>query len=205
MSSGVVALCRPGSSRCINGQKRPFCKRRAGWSAYFKEKGVLKRWITKMKPPPCNPFLLPSSAAYEWAEESLRLRGRAHVSVHTLVFMADNEELPWCHCQPRTQNIMIPTPTTREGWGGYFGGVAFMKNTYLCVHCSFFSSLTGGAAFVCSSAVKTRLHAMMTFVPVCIWCYSRPWQLWWPTFPLPLSLLHVTKRRGMFRKWNFAD
>lgn len=120
--------------------------------------------------------------------------------------MADNEELPWRHCQPRIQNIIIAAHSAWGGGGGGCLGCRVFKKIYtlLCVQCiaELLLVLSGGAPFVCSGAVETRLHVMMTFVPVCVWCYSRAWQLRWPTFPLPLSLLHVTERRGVFRKWN---
>lgn len=53
-----------------------------------------------------------------------------------------------------------------RGWGG--GGVVFIKIYVLERAGTPFSRGTGGAPFVCSGAVETRRHVMMTFVPVCL-------------------------------------
>lgn len=152
-----------------------------------------------------------------------QLREKAHVSVHTLVFMTDNEKLPQCHRQPHIQilSLLSCLPTWSQllhlcmcdclfpsgvGWPmavflfsllllreGVFGilGVwcCAYKNICFCLECVQASfSRTGGAPFVCSGAVETRLHVMMTFVPVCLWGYSSVVELMThflsPSFPL---------------------
>lgn len=137
------------------------------------------------------------------------LRGEAHVSVHTLVFMTDNVELPWCHCLPSIQimPLLFRVPAWSQSlrlflcdclhWSplgcqslwiyssfhsfscdilGRCGNICeHMKmRVYILrvVFVKFSCRGTGAAPFVCSGAVETGLHVMMTFVPVCLWGYS---------------------------------
>lgn len=62
---------------------------------------------------------------------------------------------------------------------------------------------TGGAPFVCSGAVETRLHVMMTFVPVCLRGYSRALMTHFlsPSFPLARDK-EEQEGRGLFWKWH---
>lgn len=159
------------------------------------------------------------AVSYRWTENALWLSRVAHVSLHTLAFVTENEGLPRCHCQPPIQIPLLIShlPTWSQllhlcmcgclywlllrgcsvAQGCVLIFTAFKSRCMLTFwgFCCVYESLcfrlcvnshrTGAAPLVCSNAGKTRLHVMMTFVPVCLGCYSSVWRCWWPTFSLP--------------------
>lgn len=95
------------------------------------------------------PLTLPTGAAYEWTENARWLNGNSHMSVHTLVFMTDNEKLPWWRCQPSTRCSLF--------WLKSRGTRLFLLVFLFCVSARF---------PLASEQVEQRLFAaMMTFVP----------------------------------------
>lgn len=71
---------------------------------------------------------------------------------------------------------------------------ACKKKKCFCGACTESSKQVEHHLFVAARS-RQDLHVMMTFVPVCLWGYSRVRWRWWPTFSLLLSLFARDRER----------